>query len=71
MGSSNGALKRVCATIECPSSPNGLLIPGWSGKGPGLVVTATLVRIITAPANHANGRHLLEGYLPSGNSRIR
>jgi hypothetical protein len=29
-----------------------------------------LVRTITAPENHANGRHHLDGSLPSGKSRI-
>jgi hypothetical protein len=32
---------------------------------------ATMLVVITAPHNQATGRHLLEGSLPSGNSRIR
>jgi hypothetical protein len=31
--------------------------------------TATLSDTITAPESHARGRHLLEGSLPSGNSK--
>jgi hypothetical protein len=32
---------------------------------------ATVLVAITVPHNQATGRHLLEGSLPSGNSRIR
>jgi hypothetical protein len=32
---------------------------------------ATMLVVITAPHNQATGRHLLEGSLPSGISRIR
>jgi hypothetical protein len=34
------------------------------------MVSTTLAKTIAAPENQANGRHLLEGNLPSGNSRI-
>ena len=59
------------ANQGCPSSPNGLRTSLTSGKGPGTKMPATMLVVITAPHNQATGRHLLEGSLPSGNSRIR
>jgi hypothetical protein len=61
----------ACATIGCPSSPNGLRTPGWPGKSPGLILSTTLAKTITAPESQASGRHLLDGSFPSGNRRIR
>src|SRR5215211_5263463 len=59
------------ATQGCPSSPNGFLTPLRSDSGPGASVVTTTSEAITNPQSQATGRHLLEGNLPSGNSRIR
>src|SRR5215211_5343056 len=51
------------------SRPNGLRTPGCPSRCPGANTNVTWIKTIVAPANHANGRHLLEGSLPSGNNR--
>ena len=51
--------------------PNGLRTPPWFSNGPGASPSVTLSTTIITPEKRASGRHLLEGSLPSGNSRIR
>ena len=59
------------ANQVCPSNPNGLRTFLSSDSGPGTRKPATMLVAITSPYNQTTGRHLLEGNLPSGNSRIR
>ena len=70
-GSSRTRLCAASATQGYFSSPNGLSIPGKPSTGPGVRTLPALTERIAAPEIQARGRHLLEGSLPSGNSRIR
>jgi hypothetical protein len=48
-----------------------LLTPPRSSNLLGVKILPALIETITAPESQARGRHLREGSLPSGNSRIR
>src|SRR5918995_2137452 len=54
-----------------PSTPNGLLAEGNSGKGPGLNAPTTRVVARNTPMAQASGRQRREGSIPSGNSNTR
>ena len=70
-GSSGRTIYAPAVTQGCSSRPNGLRIPPRCSKGSGVNITPRLSKTIVAPESHARGRHLLEGSLPSGNSKSR
>jgi hypothetical protein len=73
MQARNGTKRALAtyATQGSPSSPNGLRTPPSSAIGPGDRPLPTLANTMMAPESQGKGRHLLEGSLPSGNSRTR
>src|SRR5918995_7427599 len=52
-----------------PSNLNGFCTPPRFCNGPGVSPTRMLTSKITTPESQARGRHLLDGSLPSGNSK--
>ena len=66
-GSVDEAAVRRLARRQIEAGIHFLVPCGTTGESP----TLTLINTITAPESHARGRHLLEGSLPSGNSRNR
>ena len=61
---SHASRRRTQDKVEGTPSPR-------FGSGPGASSVVALTKRISAPANQAKRRHLLEGSLPSGNSRGR